>query len=298
MKYILFHIGDLPSHISICINTILSIDKESEIIFFTDKKINLPGIQVLNLNDFDDLIHKKTEIIELYKNSNFKENPLWFTSFLRVLSLNTIAKKLNLKEFVHFDNDVLIYEPFSKLNNTNNLIQKSKINITQLDSLNLAFGYSFFSGEKSLDSLEKFFNQILQNYYLNTNIENKGKPINEMRAMKIFFDKNKSQFNLLPNLPYFSEYFLFDPASYGQYLDGTHFNRGNYAFIRRYVSLEHTVGKEIKSKRINIKFLKNNPYVYWNNQTYKLVNLHIHSKNLKKFLPNEYKEYFKSNSFF
>ena len=85
---------------------------------------------------------------------------------------------------------------------------------------------------------------------------------------------------------------IFDPASYGQYLDGTHLKRGNYIFKRRWVSTSIEVGRELKSKRITVKFRNNKPIVIFNNKSFELANLHVHSKRLKKFLPLKYRTIF------
>ena len=84
---------------------------------------------------------------------------------------------------------------------------------------------------------------------------------------------------------------LFDPSSYGQYLDGLHLKRGNYIFKRRWVSTNDIVGKEIMSKRIKVKFDNSKPFVEFSNQNFDVVNLHVHSKRLQKYLPSNYKKY-------
>ena len=70
-----------------------------------------------------------------------------------------------------------------------------------------------------------------------------------------------------------------------------HHRRGNYIFKRRWVNTKDIVGREIKSKRIVPKFSNNLPSVQFKNKNVSLTNLHIHSKNLDKFLPNNYYEH-------
>ena len=110
-----------------------------------------------------------------------------------------------------------------------------------------------------------------------------------MRMLQIAESLNPNLFNILESLPYDNNEILFDPSSYGQYFDGTHIKRGNYYFKRRYVSTNHLVGREIKSSRIEPIFKNKTPYVKFENKNYQLANLHIHSKNLNKFLNNKYK---------
>ena len=112
---------------------------------------------------------------------------------------------------------------------------------------------------------------------------------------QIYFDCGFSKLRVaaysktdLNKIYYTESKFLFDPASYGQFLNGTNTNRGNYILRRRSISIDHTIGKELKSKRVSVKFKDKRPIVYFDNKSYKLINLHIHSKNLFKFVAEEY----------
>ena len=57
------------------------------------------------------------------------------------------------------------------------------------------------------------------------------------------------------------------------------------------IDFNDLIGVELYSKRIKTKFIDNNPLVYWDNKTFKMSNLHIHSKRFEKFLPKGYKDY-------
>ena len=54
---------------------------------------------------------------DIFKGTIFEGNPLWITSLLRIFYLRDIQKKLNLKNVIHFDNDILIYKTYEELNN-------------------------------------------------------------------------------------------------------------------------------------------------------------------------------------
>ena len=122
------------------------------------------------------------------------------------------------------------------------------------------------------------------------NIYARGGEIPEMRHLGILNLMYQDMFNILPTLPYESKDLIFDPAGYGQYLNGTHLKRGNYIFKRRWISINHIVGAELKSKRIQCKF-NGNPYVIYQGEKTEIANLHIHSKNISKFLPKNQKDY-------
>jgi len=80
--------------------------------------------------------------------------------------------------------------------------------------------------------------------------------------------------------------YIFDPATYGQYLGG---NNKNKKFKDFGIYEKNTyIGKEILKNKIKILWEKdennfNRPYCLYNKEKYKIFNLHIHSKNLKQF---------------
>ena len=63
-----------------------------------------------------------------------------------------------------------------------------------------------------------------------------------------------SLFNILPTIPLNSD-IVFDPSSFGQFLDGTHLHPKKF-YSQRYINLNEYVGTEVSSKRMKIKFSK------------------------------------------
>ena len=118
---------------------------------------------------------------------------------------------------------------------------------------------------------------------------NNFSPPNEMDLLGMVYRQETTLFNLLPILPYDSS-IIFDPLSYGMYIDGTHTEPRKF-YTKRKVDFNDLIGVELYSKRIKTKFIDNNPLVYWDNKTFKMSNLHIHSKRFEKFLPKGYKDY-------
>lgn len=289
MNYVFSHFGKEPSYLKTFFNSILSVDENAEIFFISDYELKIDKINLINLNQFESLKQKFEELKFLTNSSNIDNNPLWATSILRVYAIQKVVDYFNLKAFIHFDTDILIYESFDKLNSYN-LFSKNKINITSHDDNNLVFGYSYFPQNKLIDKLVEEFDKIILNYkYFQNRLTKDGNGfISEMKMLSIVSKNNPSLFYFLDSLPYSNKEYLFDPAGYGQFLDGTHRNRGNYIFKRRWIGLHTDVGKELKSKRIKVKFKNKRPYVFYNNKKFKLASLHIHSKRLWKFLPSSY----------
>jgi len=107
--------------------------------------------------------------------------------------------------------------------------------------------------------------------------------INEMRLYVHFRREHPELIHHLPTLPEhpgFKDFnSVFDPASYGQYLGGTHSEPGiNWA------GRHHYIGVEILEKRIMPIFKDGKPYLKYGEKQCPINNLHIHSKDLKRWM--------------
>ena len=286
MNYLYIYIGKLPEYIKYSINSVMSVDKDANIYLCTNEKSSYKNCNLINLNEIKS---KKIDYLtnnNYFQNTNYENNPLWINSLLRILYLEKIAENYNIDSFVHFDSDIIVYESFDKLRP---IVKNNLVNITQHTLDQLIFGYSFFPNLEITKLLCKEVDLIIKNIEKHMD-DNFGHPLNEMDILGKIFNFNSNIFNTLPILPYEKTPYVFDPASYGQYFGGTA-QKPRKTFSIRVKEEHHIVGKEILSKRIKPKMINNEPYVFHNNEKYKIVNLHIHSKQLNKFLPNNYKNY-------
>tara|TARA_B100001250_G_scaffold78291_3_gene64284 strand:- start:7877 stop:8746 length:870 start_codon:yes stop_codon:yes gene_type:complete len=288
MNYVLISVGKFPEYLKYTINSIMSVDSNAKIILcsdvnYTNKYKNVEFIDLASLEN------EKTRIIKnlkIYQNSIFESNPLWESSLLRVFYLESILSKSGINEFVHFDNDVLIYKSFDEVRKE---ISNSKFNITRASDKLLVFGYSYISNLKPLSIITQKIIDFCD-YANHHNWKfNYGKPYNEMDFLGKIYSDDNTLFNCLPILPYDSDV-IFDPSSYGQYFDGTHLHPKKI-ITGRHINHNHYIGTEIIAKRIKVKFIDKSPIVSWNKKSYDIANLHIHSKRLNRFLPKEYKDY-------
>lgn len=286
MNYIYVYIGSVPEYVKYSINSIFSIDKEAKVYFCTDQDIVFKGCSMVDLREFETDEIRYIKHNNFYKNTNYEKNPLWINSLLRIFYLDKITEIYGLESFVHFDTDILIYQPYGKIKH---LFKKDKINITQHTDSQLIFGYCFVKNLQKYKVLVGEVFEIVKNIedYMKINL---GNPLNEMDILGQVYNSNKNFFNLLPILPYGQEGYVFDPASYGQYFGGSH-QQPRKLFSHRLKEQHHIVGREIMAKRIKPVFKKNNPEVIHEGQSCKIINLHIHSKELYKYLPPSYKEY-------
>ena len=62
-------------------------------------------------------------------------------------------------------------------------------------------------------------------------------------------------------------------------------------FAKNVYNINEDVDREIRVKRIKPKFKKGKPVVIWENETYDLMNLHMHSKRFSDFLLLNYKKF-------
>lgn len=288
MNYVLIAIGGIPSHIKYTVNTILSVEEDPNIFLCTDKKIDFKykNLNNINLKDVSSKNIEYVKSLKIFNNTIFESNPLWESSLLRVFYLESLKKYLGINSFVHFDNDVLIYKNFNQVKN--NLVN-SKFNITPASEKLCIFGYSYIHDVEPINLINQKIIETAE-FGIKHNWQfNYGKPFNEMSFLGTVQKDYPELFNLLPIFPYDTKY-PFDPAGYGQFLDGT-FVHPKKLYSGVYANINEYIGREIISKRIKVRFKNNMPQVIWNNQSFELVNLHIHSKRMNKFLPTNYKKF-------
>ena len=288
MNYILYHKGAIPEHLKYCINTILSVDKHANVHLITDQIYSQKSLSVININD----LGKLNFLLSFKKNLskyNLLQNPLWLTSLERIFYINEYVQDKKIDEFIHFDNDVLIYEPFETIKE----IFSKGINgfyITPLNETNLVFGYSYSDSNEVYEKICKEIKKIVNDYEYHQKKYNQNKPLNEMKILSIVDRENSNLIQKLPILPHEGLH-IFDPASYGQFLGGTH-QKPKTFFRSNFVTQTHTVGIELISKRIKFYFDDRSPSVTSElGHTSRLNNLHIHSKKLEKYVPSVYREF-------
>jgi hypothetical protein len=115
--------------------------------------------------------------------------------------------------------------------------------------------------------------------------------VNEMSLMKFYgVEKGDEYISNLPILPFgdYSEHFsefnsIFDPATWGQFVGGTRVDGPGSK------PQDHYIGVLLKNNPSWIVEWKeedglNVPYFNMNDVLFKINNLHIHSKNLKKYI--------------
>lgn len=289
MNYLYIHFGEIPSYTKTSINSILSVDKSAKIYLISDSNPNFKNVKFLNSKEIRSSLTDKLIDLDIYGKTSYdyKINKLWLYSLLRVFYISDFLESSNIKYTVHFDSDVMLYIPFE---NIEYKFSKDSLNITEIGSDRLVFGYSYIPNQKIIKNIcNEMFTFLSSDEYSDNKIY-KNRPLNEMEILSIINKRKDLFFNILPDLPYSTNSILFDPASYGQYLGGTH-QKPKKWYMGKKPILDHKVGQEISSKRITVRFKNNTPSVIHKNKEYQLVNLHVHSKKLEKYTPLNFKNY-------
>tara|TARA_R110000824_G_scaffold282940_4_gene471210 strand:- start:5331 stop:6233 length:903 start_codon:yes stop_codon:yes gene_type:complete len=290
MKVILTHIGKLPPYFEYSLKQLRIFNPHVNVIFIGDdnKKdlFNKYNIKFVYENIFED--DKYHNIIKLDKNKNiFHGHPnksFWIFAYVRFYLIETYLKKYNdVSDFFFFENDILIYEKLDLikefLDNKN-----GDLFFTIGDDKRITTGFSYI---KSKDLFLKLINDMDKILFSEEGIKDIRKNYSkccpsEMTIMR----KVKNKFNYiteLPLLPSENKNFIFDPASYGQFLGGDLQGKKNHIDKITYI------GKEILNKNINVTFEVDTdgykkPFCIYKGNKYKICNLHVWAKNLKQFV--------------
>jgi len=272
MNYIFVQLGSIPNYLKYSINAVKKIDIKAQIHLITDKFFEDSEINIHNVNELESQDIKYLKNLKYFDDWNL--NPLWETSLLRIFYISNLIKKNNLKENIHFDSDVIVLQPFE---NIKNYFDKEKFNLTPIKNNEFVFGYSFINEAKIIEVVCDELIKIYENADRFSKRYFSGKKLTEMKSLYIASLNYPTLINSLPVLPSDNP-IVFDPASYGQYIYGTH----NKIFSKGFIDETHIVSDLLASK--NLKFTLNSEKsgLSVNENFYNFANLHIHSKKLKK----------------
>ena len=283
MNLILVSIGNFQSYIldnnkqllRLNIKNIYVITEEEFFIHFENYKDTINLINVSELNEHYNFYNKT------HLNKDFR-NGFWTFASLRFFYIYSLMEKYNLSNCVHIENDVLLYYNIDLLEN----------------KLNKNYLYiPFDSYTRNIASImyipnSQIFKNILDNYDVKKNdMEN--------------FSNIKCKTNLIQNLPIFSNKYInneeeafvcenydvfniiFDAASMGQYLGGVdprNIQGDTTGFVNETCVIKYNKYNFIWETHESVK----KPFLEFehNHMIIKIpiFNLHIHSKNLFKFM--------------
>ena len=287
MNFVLVALGKIPAYLDDCIFQIKKTQKKSKIFLLINKNLeyknkNCKIIFVENLKKSKEhnLFVKKSRLAK-----DDYRNFFWKHSIERLYYIDDFLNKENLNNIFHIENDVLLFQDlklvFNKIKSYNFACVR--------DGVNRVIGSLIFIKNKRISKKivqisNKYLNQndmkILS--HLDYKITN---SINLPLGEDLNFIKESKNYKTIKKIP-----FIFDAAAIGQYIDGPHRKKLINRIIPGVKSLFKTndgfanAETSLKISDWKIKWKNKRPYKEENNKLIPIVNLHIHSKNLKKFI--------------
>ena len=289
MNFVLVALGNVPEYLDSCIIQIKKTQRKSKIYLLVNKASNYKNknCKVINVENLD----KSKEHLIFIKKSRLAQdnyrNFFWKYSIERLYYINNFLNKTNFKNIFHVENDVLLFQDL------NPILKKIKsYNFVCIrDSVDRVIGSLMFI--KNKDVAKKIVK--ISNNYLHINdmkilshLDKKiSNTLNLPLGEDLNFIKNSKNYEKIKKIP-----FIFDAAAIGQFIDGPHRNKliqRIFAKIDRLFSKnDGFINSETKLRvsKWNIIWKNNKPYKLEDKNLIPIVNLHIHSKNLKKFVSN------------
>jgi hypothetical protein len=295
-SFVLIHLGNhFFDYINDCISQIKKFNDDDIFLIIdecnknkiTDNNVIIVTTQELpktkNHIEFDS--HNKLD-------KNYR-NGFWKFATERFLYLEDIIEHHKLENVFHLENDNLIFF------DTDELVKIFNENYdfaTTFDNDSRAVpGIVYIKNLSSIKDLNKFIithpfkndMELISDYRNNSNkkINLPILPSNynlELKSTSGHTTKNPNQYFL--NFTYFNS--IFDGAALGQFIGGIDQRNVNHSFSTEGFINESTL---FNPKNLKIQFVEDNknrkiPFIEFENKKIKINNLHIHSKNLKKFL--------------
>lgn len=292
MVIVMFHSGkELPVFLEYTFKQIRIFNPDVTIYFLTDctflcnpifGKYNVLPILKNNYHS-----NKITQLESLYNHTSYD---FWTITMTRLIYIENFLQASKLKNVYHFENDVLLYYDLNVYHRLFTNLYKT-LSITTGGPDKAMTGFMFIKTWRALASMTQFFIDTLHKYGVKgTMAMYRMDMVNEMTLMRAY-GKEKSYLSNLPILPFgeFSKHYdrfnsIFDPASWGQFVGGT--TNG----IPGAKPTDHYIGQELLAHPEYTVIWKkddkerNIPYFKFNGSEVKINNLHIHSKNLSKYM--------------
>jgi len=283
---ILFSLYDFPTYLKDCITQIKHHSPETNIHLISDKDVKgAEGVNVYHINQFLTTPLLQQDDVRYFQDNPVKEHKeLFFSSAVRFLYIEELARKLDLKNIFTFDNDVLIYEDLQDV--VKHIPSDKNIAITQALEDELICAMTYFRTPNDLVEIAGDFKSIFRytEEELNSLLDLNGKHPNEMGIIWLICKKRLIDYYIFPSVPDSNSGFIFDPISYGQYISGLSSQAGGTG--EPFIDEKHFIGKQLKSNELSCWFDDSvkAPFAKNKHGKFKLSNLHVHGKNLEKFI--------------
>ena len=291
MDIILVHLGGkYPAYMQSCIKQIRKYTKD-RIIVVVDSD------QIVHFGSGEDIVvvQKNTlpaneEWVRFKKTNHFDQfcDSFWRYACERFYAIEAAMEMFFIDKALHLENDNLIYGTIDK-QFFDNYCGKS-VGITQITSTLSSAGVMYVGSFDSMRMFNKKMNDVMA-MSRNDKFEKYGKEMqNEMRLMCIVEKENPGLITCLPIEPCFDSKYVYDCASWGQYVGGTSHKPGE-----SYKTDAHIIGKKLIDGQYDISWLDGANETIPSVVSTKgdrdgivkytpIFNLHIHSKELERWM--------------
>ena len=286
----MFHTGEFPLFLEYTFRQVRLFNPDINVYFLTDKRhINNEVFKKYYIMPFDKDMFYSDKINQFESLFNYSKDDFWTVAATRLIYIENFMEWMDLENVYHFENDVLIYYA---LENHDVIFRNlyDNLAITVGGEIVAMTGFTFIKNFEALSRMTDYFLDRLERFGIKGLIEKYYIPmVNEMFLIRQYGIDNPEYLKNLPTMPFgeFSKYFdlfdsLFDPASYGQFVGGTR-SEGPGAKPQ-----DHYIGRWLKANpQYKVIWKEENglkiPYLNYGNDI-KINNLHIHSKNLHKYM--------------
>lgn len=294
MKVVLTHIGNstLPFFLEYCFYQYRLFNTDIETIFLVNN-LNLKNdiFQKYNIKPYPIEDYPNTKINEFFKYYNYDKENFWTVTTTRLFYIESFLEKEGIEDVYHFENDVLIYHDIKENHYLTKQTFKNIAITTGGPDKNMT-GFMYIKNYNSIKMMNDFFIDSLKKLQITGLIRKYGMDmVHEMSLMKVYdIETDSDKMDNFPSLHVgesskhlniFNSFY--DPATWGQYIGGTN-TRGPGATPQ-----DHYIGKWLKNNNnwvVDFEIVggKKIPYFKIKNNIYKINNLHIHSKQLKKYI--------------
>jgi len=287
VKFILIASGKIPSYLNYCINQIKKTQKKTLIYLLINKSSNYKN-KNCKIVFIENLKKTKEHLLFIEKSKlagDSYRNFFWRHSIERLYHINNFLIQKNQKNIIHIENDVLL---FQNLKTVFDKIKKFNFACVRDSSTRVIGSFLFIKDKETSKKIVKISNNYLDlnDMRILNKIDKKiPRSLNLPIGENLNFIKKSKNFGLIKKIPY-----IFDAAAIGQFIDGPHRTKKISKFINFikmfFKKRDGFINAETKLNisTWDIKWKNNKPYKISNGKFIPIANLHLHSKNLKKFV--------------
>lgn len=278
MNIILTCLNNFQEYILVNIEQLLKLDYKNilvitELEFFDHFASFKDRIQLIDKKELHDSFHYSSKTLF---DKSFR-NGFWYLTSQRFFYIYEYMKKYDVENVIHIENDVLLYYNFET---------------TVLDRIDRNYMYTpFDTYERNIASIlyipnSTLFQKILELYDVNKNDMHNFSHIKKqtqlIKNFPIFPTNQKGPEEQFVSENYEQLQYVFDAAAMGQFLGGVdprNIPNNTVGFVNETCVIKYNE-YEFTWEKDGI----NRPFLIVNDVKYPIFNLHIHSKNLSKFV--------------